>query len=105
MMVAHSGMVKPIIAARPAIIRLIPWAEPKCQPVILNRDTANRGKHSFLGTERERPLNLAKTIIPIPPQTREMVLKVQGGISSKAVFITGQLTPQKIVIPRMSKYP
>jgi hypothetical protein len=34
-----------------------------------------------------------------------MVRKVQGGISVSAIFIMGQLIPQKIVIPIMSKYP
>jgi len=57
--------------------------------------TRSRGLISLFGTKRERPLAFTKERRPTPPNTRQSIRKVQGGISARTIFITGQLKPQK----------
>ncbi len=101
--VAHNAMVYPMMTDLPACMRAIPWAEHRCQPVTFNSETRTSGSHSDLGTVNRKPLDLARAIIPRAPKAKERVLKVQGGISLSATFMTGHASPQKRDSPASSK--
>jgi hypothetical protein len=87
-----------MIDALPALIYKSPWAEKRCQPVMFKNDTRKRGVSSFFGIARELPPTFTMRRSPVPPKTRQRSRKVQGGISVRAVFIIGQLTPQNRVM-------
>jgi hypothetical protein len=72
--------------------------------VILKEAAKNRGFSSCLGIESERPLIFARQRMLNPPKARQRDRNVQGEISVRAIFMMGQLKPQKKVrAPRRTR--
>lgn len=63
--------------------------------MMFNSETSRRGLSSIFGTVSFKPLVLARPSMPIPPKKRQRVRNVQTGISISAIFMMGQLAPQK----------
>jgi hypothetical protein len=68
-------------------------------------ETRRSGLKSLLGIVSDRPLAFTRVRSPIPPNTRQNIRKVQGGISESAIFIIGQLKPHKKLMAPRSKKP
>jgi hypothetical protein len=102
--VAHNGIVKAMMAERPADMWVTPYAEKRCHPVILRSAAKKRGLNCPRGIDSGSPFILAIMSTPIPPKTKQNVLKVQGVISVRAIFIAGQVDPQtKVTADRRIK--